>query len=186
VRTLSYNRRQTLAVLRVIGAEASTFERLSLCGRMLKRRLPEIRVDRPDCFGRRSAARWDRGIAGGGLASRSKSRTAPAPTRSWDRRLVWWVRRKLTFVRRRGCPGNNLVRWLTALPPTWWMHAAIATTIPSWTHAQTGLIGWTSSPCGGSEPTHFWRLGGERHSGRAFASDLQATGNKSARRPVQW
>jgi leucyl aminopeptidase len=120
--TVLTNRRQTLAVLGYIGAQASTFERLSLAGRMLK----EASARNPGsvgliALGDASAAQsgMDALLAAGlaGAFQMPTYRTGPeAETRI--RRLVLLDSTKVDIPYAvAAARGNNLVRWLTALPP---------------------------------------------------------------------
>ena len=128
--TALVNRRQTLAVLGYIGANASTFERLSLAGKMLKEalsrsprslglaapggghaaqaaleallaaslaqafRLPSFRARAPE----------ERNIERIVLLAAGSARSSPAAKLDIDYELA-------------AARGNNLTRWLTALPP---------------------------------------------------------------------
>jgi leucyl aminopeptidase len=120
--TVLANRRQTLAVLGYMGAEASTFERLALAGRMLK----EVSSRCPESIG--LTALGDEVAAQGGvdallaaaLASAFqmpafRSRTSEDAT---IRRLALLDAAKVDIpYATAAARGNNLVRWLTALPP---------------------------------------------------------------------
>jgi leucyl aminopeptidase len=120
--TVLANQRQTLAVLGYIGAEASTFERLSLAGRMLK----EVASRDPQTLGLTSLgdaapaqAALDALIAAA-LAHAFPLPTLRAPSK--DERHIKQIilhgyeggdtRYGETVAR-----GTNLARWLTALPP---------------------------------------------------------------------
>jgi leucyl aminopeptidase len=120
--TVLTHRRQTLAVLGYIGAEASTFERLSLAGRMIK----EVASRNPETLGLMALgkaapaqAALDALIAAG-LAHAFPLPTLRAP--STDERRVKQIvlhgyeggdTRYGAAVAR----GTNLARWLTSLPP---------------------------------------------------------------------
>jgi leucyl aminopeptidase len=120
--TVLTNSRQTLAVLGYIGAQASTFERLSLAGRMLK----EAAARNPRsvgliALGDASAARSGMdALLAAGLASAFQMPAYRA--RSGDetgiRRLLLLGSAKVDIPYAvAAARGNNLVRWLTALPP---------------------------------------------------------------------
>jgi leucyl aminopeptidase len=120
--TVLANRRQTFAVLGYIGAEATTFERLALAGRMLK----EAGARNPESIGLTALA--EASAAGGGLdalvaaalasafqmpAFRSRPGEDPAV-----RRLVLLDSAEVDIPYATATArGTNLVRWLTALPP---------------------------------------------------------------------
>ena len=116
------NRRQTLAVLGYIGAEASTFERLALAGRMLK----EVSSRKPGSIG--LIALGDAAAAQGGADALVAAALAGAfqmpafRAREGDEtaigRLVLLDSPKVDIpYALAAARGNNLVRWLTALPP---------------------------------------------------------------------
>jgi leucyl aminopeptidase len=116
------NRRQTLAVLGYIGAEASTFERLALAGRMLK----EVSSRSPGSLG--LVALGDAPAAQGGVDALVAAALAGAfqmpafRARDSDetaiRRLLLLDSTKVDIPYAvAAARGNNLVRWLTALPP---------------------------------------------------------------------
>jgi leucyl aminopeptidase len=120
--TVLANRRQTFAVLGYIGADASTFERLSLAGRMLK----ELAARQPASVGL-STPGGTKAVPGGidallaaALASafempafRSQESEEPA-----IQRLVLLDDSKVDIpYATAAARGTNLVRWLTALPP---------------------------------------------------------------------
>jgi leucyl aminopeptidase len=120
--TVLTNRRQTLAVLGYIGAGATTFERLSLAGRMLK----EVASREPETLGlialgdaAPAQAALDALLAAA-LAHAFPMPTLRAPSKD-ERRIKQIVllgyeggdtRYGLTVAR-----GTNLARWLTSLPP---------------------------------------------------------------------
>jgi len=114
--TVLTNRRQTLAVLGYIGADASTFERLSLAGRMFK----EASGRNPRTVGLMSDASSAEALLAAGLASafqmpayRSKPDNEPGIERfilSDETKID--IPAAIATTR-----GTNLVRWLTALPP---------------------------------------------------------------------
>jgi leucyl aminopeptidase len=132
--TVLANRRQTLAVLGYVGAQASTFERLSLAGRMLK----EVSSRSPETLGlivlgEAAAARE----AMDALLAASLAQAfhlpvfrKPANDEKSIRRLVVLnepgagadssasvaTADSLAYALA-AARGNNLVRWLTALPP---------------------------------------------------------------------
>jgi leucyl aminopeptidase len=120
--TVLSNRRQTLAVLGYIGADATTFERLSLAGRMLKEltsRDPEILSLM--ALGKAAAAQ----AALDALIAAALAHAFPLPTLrepSPDERRIKQIvlhgyedgdTRYGAAVAR----GTNLARWLTSLPP---------------------------------------------------------------------
>ncbi len=116
------NRRQTLAVLGYIGAEATTFERLSLAGRMLK----EASARNPGsvgliALGDASAAQSGiEALLAAGLASafQMPAYRASNDTEGGIERLVLVGATKVDIPYAvAAARGNNLVRWLTALPP---------------------------------------------------------------------
>lgn len=120
--TVLANRRQTLAVLGYIGAEASAFERLALAGRMLK----EATSRSPESLG--LIAWGDASAAGVGedallaaalaCAFRMPSFRSRADDRPTIRRLVLLDTSRVDIPYAvAAARGNNLVRWLTALPP---------------------------------------------------------------------
>ncbi|MDB6087819.1 MAG: hypothetical protein JWN85_603 [Gammaproteobacteria bacterium] len=120
--TVLSNRQQSLAVLGYIGADASTFERLSLAGRMLK----ETEARGPEtvgliAFGQAAPAQ----AALDALVAATYAKAFSLPTYrvpSTDERHI-----KRIVVLGNGdidtryaaasARGNNLARWLTALPP---------------------------------------------------------------------
>jgi leucyl aminopeptidase len=116
------NRRQTLAVLGYIGAEATTFERLSLAGRMLK----EASARNPGsvgliALGEGAAAQSGiEALLAAGLASafQMPAYRASTDTDAGIGRLVLVGATKVDIPYAvAAARGNNLVRWLTALPP---------------------------------------------------------------------
>jgi leucyl aminopeptidase len=120
--TVLTNRRQTLAVLGYIGAQASTFERLSLAGRMLK----EASARNPRSVG--LIALGDASAAQSGMDALLAAGLAGAfqmpayRARSGDetgiRRLLLLGSAKVDIPYAvAAARGNNLARWLTALPP---------------------------------------------------------------------
>lgn len=119
--TVLSNRRQTLAVIGYIGADASTFERLALAGRMLK----EASGRSPGSVGLIALGTAQAGgvepLVAAGLAHAFhmpafSSRKSEAAT--VIRRLVLLDGTKVdTEYAIAAARGNNLVRWLTALPP---------------------------------------------------------------------
>jgi leucyl aminopeptidase len=120
--TVLTNRRQTLAILGYIGAGATTFERLSLAGRMLK----EVSSRDPETVG--LMALGDAAPAQSALDALLAAALAhvfPMPTLrapSKDERRIKQIilpgyeggdtRYGITVAR-----GTNLARWLTSLPP---------------------------------------------------------------------
>ena len=133
--TVLTNRRQTLAVLGYIGAAASTFERLSLAGRLLK----ETASREPEIIGLRALgnaapaqAALDALLAAA-LAQAFALPSCRAPS-SDERRLKQIVLQGSDGMDTRhaaaSAGGTNLARWLTALPPnildTRGYHRAIA------------------------------------------------------------
>jgi leucyl aminopeptidase len=141
--TVLANRRQTLAVLGYVGTEASTFERLSVAGRMLK----DAASRNPErlglvAFGTPAATQGGmEALLAASLAQAFHLPTfrAPSGEEKLIRRLDLLsdpaqrtdsssqvdVRYSVAAAR-----GNNLVRWLTTLPPNMLdsagYHAAIA------------------------------------------------------------
>jgi leucyl aminopeptidase len=125
--TVLTNRRQTLAVLGYIGADASTFERLSLAGRMLK----EVAARKPRsvglmAFGDASDAEGAMeallAAALAGAFQMPAYRSSKDDSRSNDEarieRLIVVGATKVDIpFSIASARGNNLVRWLTALPP---------------------------------------------------------------------
>jgi len=116
------NRRQTLAVLGYIGAEATTFEWLSLAGRMLK----EASGRNPGSVGlialgdASAAQRGSEALLAAGLASAFQMPVyrASTDTDAGIGRLVLVGATKVDIPYAvAAARGNNLVRWLTALPP---------------------------------------------------------------------
>ena len=120
--TVLTNRRQTLAVLGYIGAGASTFERLSLAGRMLK----EVSARDPETLG--LMALGDAAPAQAALDALLAAALAhafPMPTLrapSKDERRI----KQIMLLGYEGgdtrygvtvAQGTNLARWLTSLPP---------------------------------------------------------------------
>jgi leucyl aminopeptidase len=120
--TVLTNRRQTLAVLGYIGAGASTFERLSLAGRMLK----EVSARDPETLG--LMALGDAAPAQAALDALLAAALAhafPMPTLrapSKDERRI----KQIMLLGYEGgdtrygvtvAHGTNLARWLTSLPP---------------------------------------------------------------------
>jgi leucyl aminopeptidase len=120
--TVLGNRQQTLAVLGYIGPGASTFERLSLAGRMLK----ETAAREPETVGLRALgpaapaqAALDALLAAA-LAQSFQMPTFRAPSSS-DRRMKQVILHGYdsgdTSYEVASAAGTNLARWLTALPP---------------------------------------------------------------------
>lgn len=120
--TVLTNRRQTLAILGYIGAEATTFERLSLAGRMLK----EVSSRDPETVGLMAlgdaapAQSALDALLAAALAHAFPMPTLRAPSKD-ERRIKQIVlpgyeggdtRYGLTVA-----GGTNLARWLTSLPP---------------------------------------------------------------------
>jgi leucyl aminopeptidase len=120
--TVLANSRQTLAVLGYIGAQASTFERLSLAGRMLK----EAAARNPKSIGllalgdASAAQNGTDALLAAGLAGAFQMPAYRAGTEdeAGIRRLVLLNSGKVDVPYAiAAARGNNLVRWLTALPP---------------------------------------------------------------------
>jgi leucyl aminopeptidase len=149
--TVLANSRHTLAVLGYIGAKAGTFDRLSLAGRMLK----EASARNPHSVG--LLALGDAAAAQGGadallaagLASafQMPAYRARAEAETGIQRLVLLDGAKVDIPYAvAAARGNNLVRWLTALPPNMLdaggYHATIAKL------AQTHKLGfeWLGEP----------------------------------------
>jgi leucyl aminopeptidase len=120
--TVLTNRRQTLAVLGYIGAGATTFERLSLAGRMLK----EVSSRDPEDLGLMAlgdaapAQSALDALLAAALAHAFPMPTLRAPSKD-ERRIKQIIlpgyeggdtRYGITVAR-----GTNLARWLTSLPP---------------------------------------------------------------------
>jgi leucyl aminopeptidase len=120
--TVLTNRRQTLAVLGYIGAQASTFERLSLAGRMLKeasarnpRSLGLIALGDASAASSGMDALLAAGLAGAFQMPAYRARTGDE---TGIRRLLLLGSAKVDIPYAvAAARGNNLVRWLTALPP---------------------------------------------------------------------
>jgi len=120
--TVLSNPRQTIAVLGYIGAKASTFERLSLAGRMLK----EASARNPKTVG--LMVLGDASAAQGGMEALLAAGFAcafqmPAYRAKSDDEgrigrfvLVGTTKVDIPYAIA-AARGNNLVRWLTALPP---------------------------------------------------------------------
>jgi leucyl aminopeptidase len=122
--TVLTNRRQTLAVLGYIGAQASTFERLSLAGKMLK----EVAAREPETLGLTALgkpapaqAALDALLAGSLAHAFALPAFRSSADESDSRRINQIVlqgyedgdlRYEETIAR-----GTNLARWLTSLPP---------------------------------------------------------------------
>jgi leucyl aminopeptidase len=116
------NKRQTLAVLGYLGADASTFERLSLGGKMLK----EATSREPECIGLRSLGKGAAAQAAlDALLAASLTQAFPLPTfradPPADRRIKQIILDSYegqdTRYEMACATGTNLARWLTALPP---------------------------------------------------------------------
>jgi leucyl aminopeptidase len=120
--TVLSNRRQTLAVLGYIGAEASTFERLALAGRMLK----EVGSRDPETLGLMALRQGALAQAAlDALLAASLAHAFPLPTLrapSTDERHI----KQIILHGYEGgdtrygaavAGGTNLARWLTSLPP---------------------------------------------------------------------
>ena len=120
--TVLTNRQQTLAVLGYIGTEASTFERLSLAGRMLK----EVAARDPETIGLQALGKAAAAQAAlDALLAATLAHAFPMPSsrqRSPDEKQIKQIilhgyedgdTRYETAVAR----GTNLARWLTSLPP---------------------------------------------------------------------
>jgi leucyl aminopeptidase len=133
--TVLANRRQTLAVLGYIGANATPFERLALAGRILK----EVGARSPEAVG--LIALGDAGTARGAaealLAATLASAFQMPAFRSRPsedaaiRRVVLFGSAEVDLPHAiASARGTNLVRWLTALPPNMLnssgYHAAVA------------------------------------------------------------
>ena len=120
--TVLTNRRQTLAVLGYIGADATIFERLSLAGRMFK----EASARNPGSVG--LIALGDGSDASAGMeallaagfagAFQMPAYRARSEPEAGIRRLVLLDSPKVDIPYAvAAARGTNLVRWLTALPP---------------------------------------------------------------------
>ncbi|MGH8209245.1 MAG: M17 family metallopeptidase [Steroidobacteraceae bacterium] len=133
--TVLANRQQTLAVLGYIGAGASTFERLSLAGRMLK----EAAAREAEIVGLRALGKAAPAQAAlDALLAATLAQAFPLP--SWrapssdERRIRQIILHGShsgdTRYEVAAAGGTNLARWLTALPPnildTRGYHRAIA------------------------------------------------------------
>jgi len=120
--TVLSNRQQTLAVLGYIRADASTFERLSLAGRMLK----ETGSRHPEAvaliaLGKAAPAQAAlRALVAATCAQAFSLPTfrAPSSDERHIKRIVLLGDLDLDTRYETACAGgNNLARWLTALPP---------------------------------------------------------------------
>jgi leucyl aminopeptidase len=128
--TVLANRRHTLAVLGYLGAEASNFERLSLAGRLLKEAAPRdaetlglavLGAGR----GARASVEADSAASLEALLAAALAHAFALPNFSSSRRDARHIRSISLLaggevdVRYAAASsrGNNLVRWLTALPP---------------------------------------------------------------------
>jgi leucyl aminopeptidase len=120
--TVLSNARQTIAVLGYIGAKASTFERLSLAGRMLK----EASARNPKSVGLMAsgdASAVQSGLeallaAGFACAFQMPAYRAKSDDEGGIGRFVLVGGTKVDIPYAiAAARGNNLVRWLTALPP---------------------------------------------------------------------
>jgi leucyl aminopeptidase len=120
--TVLTNRRQTLAVLGYIGPDATTFERLSLAGRMLK----EISAREPETLGLMTLGDAAPAQAAlDALLAAALAHAFPMPTLrapSQDERRI----KQIMLLGYEGgdirygstvAQGTNLARWLTSLPP---------------------------------------------------------------------
>ena len=120
--TVLSNRQQTLAVLGYIGASASTFEKLSLAGRMLK----ETGSRDPETLGLRALGKAAAAQAAldallaAALAHAFQLPTLRAPS-THEKRIKQIVLHGHDSGAMRyelaSAAGTNLARWLTALPP---------------------------------------------------------------------
>jgi leucyl aminopeptidase len=119
--TVLTNRQQTLAVLGYIGASASTFERLSLAGRMLK----ETAARDPETLGLRALGHAAPAQAAlDALLAAALAQAFPLPTyrapASDEHRIKQIFLQGYegdTRYEIASANGTNLARWLTALPP---------------------------------------------------------------------
>ena len=115
------NRRHTLAVLGCLGSDSSTFERLSLAGRMLKEaaaRNPEVvGLAAPGAVGAAQPAREALLAATLAHAFPLPSFRAPSDERQIGRIVMLGDERVDTRYVAAVARGTNLARWLTALPP---------------------------------------------------------------------
>ncbi len=116
------NRRQTLAVLGYIGANASAFERLTLAGRMLKEtasREPEILS--LQTLGKSASAQAAlEALLAASLAQAfplATYRSEPPNERRIKQIILDGYEGSDTHYEVACAAGNNLARWLTALPP---------------------------------------------------------------------
>jgi leucyl aminopeptidase len=144
--TVLTNKRQTLAVLGYIGAEASTFERLALAGRMLK----EASARSPESVGlialgdATAAQKGVDALLAAALASafQMPAFRASEGEESALRRIVLLGPANVDLPHAiAGARGTNLVRWLTALPPNMLDAAAYRSTIARL--ARTHKLGMT-------------------------------------------
>jgi leucyl aminopeptidase len=116
------NRRQTLAVLGYMRTEASAFERLALAGRMLKEaagRNPESVVLAAPGLAKTERASLE-ALLSATLAHAFELPSFRAPTKNGPhlRRVTLLTDVELdTHFTEAAARGNNLARWLTALPP---------------------------------------------------------------------
>jgi leucyl aminopeptidase len=112
------NRRQTLAVLGYIGAQASSFERLSLAGRIFK----EVSARHPRTVGVMASgdAPSAEALLAAGLAcafSMPEFRSKSDDDAGIERLILVGATAVDVPHSIAAARGNNLVRWLTALPP---------------------------------------------------------------------
>jgi leucyl aminopeptidase len=115
------NRQHTLAVLGYIGAQASTFERLSLAGRMLKEaaaREPEI-IELRALGQAVSAQAALEALLAAALAQSFAlpNYRAPSPAERRVKQVILNDDGVDTRYAAASAAGTNLARWLTALPP---------------------------------------------------------------------
>ena len=122
--TVLTNRRQTLAVLGYIGAQASTFERLALAGKMLK----EVAAREPQTLGLAALGKAAPAQAAlDALLAASLAHAFPLPMfrSSADESNSLRIKQIVLHGYEEGdllyeqavAGGTNLARWLTALPP---------------------------------------------------------------------
>ncbi len=119
--TVLANRRQTLAVLGYLRAEASHFERLSLAGRMLKESAPR----EAETLGLAVQGGTDKAASLDALLAAALAHSFALPSfrsHKRDERRI----KSISIIEGDGLDvryaaaasqGNNLARWLTALPP---------------------------------------------------------------------
>jgi leucyl aminopeptidase len=155
--TILANDRQTIAVLGYIGAKATTFQRLSLAGRMLEAaaaRNPQSvgLIDLAIAAGAGNASAGDSSSAVEALLAAALARAFQMPAyraRSAEepgiRELVLLGAPKVDIPYAiASARGTNLVRWLTALPPNMLNSRSYHATIAKLAHSQGLGLNWLS------------------------------------------